>query len=81
MRQKVRLTALEAKSPKRPAFDIQKPENREWLSDFRQRNLRDNGNCSIDRISAEDQTAWARRVKDLTLADFIAALIEVRGMF
>lgn len=69
--------ALEAKSLKNAAFDFREPENRDWISGFYQRNLRDHDNRKIERISAEDQAQWARRVKDVSLTNFIEALVRI----
>ena len=80
-RWKTRLMAVEAKSLKKPAFDFQEPENRDWISGFYQRNLRDHDNRKIERISAEDQAQWARRVKDVSLTNFIEALVQINDKY
>ena len=80
-RQKTRLMALEAKSLKKPALDFQEPENRDWIDGFYQRNLRDHDNRKIERISAEDRAQWARRVKGISLTNFIEALVKINDEF
>lgn len=73
--------ALEAKSLKKPAFDFKEPENRDWIGGFYQRNLRDHDNRKIERMSVEDQEEWERRVRDVSLAEFIEALIWVNDEY